>query len=533
MKQYVDYSKEITIADLDIPHYDEKFKFVDDIKSMKNPHPKYLAKIWSDPTMFSYHLFRLDGQPLRLYAYQDLLLNDTHQLKISRQARQTGKSLSLDVKAAYNFVRDHGYGHNECIISKSLPQAKYQMMRVKALLNSAKFTWHDHKGSTDSMMIISLDWPDETDSGWSKQGRPQRIKYTNLFMCVPATEGSLGYSFHNVNLDEFEYWQDDLEYMFYRIIEPTTYKTKGKISIFSSPNGSNNLVARLEALKDADGKPLWHTYVFSFLDCPGNTKEEFEQKRISLSRHDFESNVLALRTTSDASYFTPEEVGRSCSKGLSAMAMVGKQPFFFLDIGAKHDQSCLIGGFVEFDKDTEFNHLYIPIIHLYPVGYPLSRVAGMQVDESDGWHYERSVKEYLQDWTDQEHGLVPVFGFDVTGNEGMKALFEQMGIEAQDITFSGPSKSTMYQRFKYLMEKGLLHRIPHPQWEKQALDVIVSKSARGYLLINAASVTKQSFARTLDAKLKRIADDCLDATAGFIMLADPVGDLDIPSIEVI
>ena len=71
------------------------------------------------------------------------------------------------------------------------------MRRVKSLLNTMKgVNWHDDKGSSDSMSVISLDVKD--DNG--------KVKYTNLIICAPCTEGLLGYDLHKLYLDEFEFW---------------------------------------------------------------------------------------------------------------------------------------------------------------------------------------------------------------------------------------------------------------------------------------------------------------------------------------
>jgi len=509
----IEYNKPITREEIDYIKFENKFVTVDDYKlkptdNLTDDDKILYSQLMKDPTTFSYMNFQVDGKPLRLYPYQDSIINDNHRYKIFRAANQIGKSLLLDIKAAYNLIWDHGHSHNEAIVSKSLPQSTFQMRRVKSLLYTAKFfDWKDNKGDSDSMSVISYDVKD--DNG--------KIKYTNLCICVPPTESLLGYDIHELNLDEFEYWDVDIKYFFNQIAQPRTYTTKGNITIFSNPNGQDNFVADLEVqtLKDSNVKK-WHTYIFNFLDKPGNTQEEYDQLKHELSRQEFESTVAAIRSLSDRNYFSPDEIERSYDKELNnrkEIAMIGKQPFFFLDVGAKHDQSCLIGGYVEPQED-EFVHVYIPIIHLYPIGYPLTRVCGVDVDESDGWHMEKSVDHYLKEYG--KGGINPIFGFDVTGNEGMRALFEKMNIVASDINFSGPNKSGYYQRYKYHMEKGLLHRIKHKDWERQAGRLIVTKGARGYLLINSGlSGTKEA------TRMKKIPDDTQDSTAGFIYLANP------------
>ena len=50
----MNYNDFITINDSDMDKYHAKFKFVDEVKALANPHPKYLKRIWDDPTMFAY-----------------------------------------------------------------------------------------------------------------------------------------------------------------------------------------------------------------------------------------------------------------------------------------------------------------------------------------------------------------------------------------------------------------------------------------------------------------------------------------------
>lgn len=516
----INYNSVISRHHIDMTAYEEKFKKAglylrstkEEVKhgAVRNFMAKQLRELLKDPTTFAYLFFRLDGSRVKLYPYQDMIINDPHRYKIFRAANQIGKSLLLDIKAARNLLIDHGKAHNEAIVSKSLPQSIFQMRRIKSILGSMRhINWKEEKGGADSLSAISVDM----------KGNKGNIKYTNMLICAPCTEGLLGYDLHELNLDEFEYWDIDIKYFFNQIAQPRTYTTKGNITIFSNPNGQDSFVAELEKQYLAGGKEKkWHTYVFNFLDKPGNTQKEYDQLKHELSRQEFESTVAAVRTLSDRNYFTPDEIERSYDKLLSPLRMVGKQPFFFLDVGAKHDQSVLVGGYCEPDEEVDsFKHIHCPIIHCYPVGYPLTRVVGANV-EDDGWHYEKSVKEHLKEWS--FNGIVPEFGVDVTGNSGISPLFEAVGIGPIDITFSGPSKSGMYQRFKWFMEKGLFHRIRSKEFEYQASHLEVKKSQRGYLLIHHEK--------------EHDLDDVMDACAGLIFLIDPF-DYNIapPTLKVI
>ena len=497
-----DYNKIIDRNNVSITEYDSKFKAVDDWLNSDRKDELAYGKFLIDPTTFCYLHFRIDGKPLKLFPYQDMLANDPHRFKYFRAANQIGKSLLLDALAARNLIWDHGHSHNEAIVSKSLPQSTFQMRRIKSLLNTMpEINWKDVQGSSDSLSVISIDILD--DDG--------KVKYSNMLICAPCTEGLLGYDLHSLNLDEFEFWDDvdnGLQYFYEQIAQPRTYSTKGRITIFSNPNGQDNFGAILEEQRTPKGDRKWHVYSFNYLDKPGNTIEEYEQLRKELPRQRFESTVAAIRSLSDRNYFTPDEIDRSLDNTLTDIKMVGKQPFFFLDVGAKHDQSVLVGGFIDYpDGEAELPHIYVPIIHPYPVGYPLSRVVGSFSDnqDTDGWHYEKPVKEYIKEWS--ANGIIPEFGCDVTGNSGVVPLFETVGLFPIDVVFSGPAKSGFYQRFKYCMEKGLIHRIRSKEFDYQCAHLEMKKSARGYLQIHHEN--------------EEDLDDVPDAVAGLIFLMNP------------
>jgi hypothetical protein len=184
----------------------------------------------------------------------------------------------------------------------------------------------------------------------------------------------------------------------------------------------------------------------------------------------------------------------------------------------------LVGGYVEtregydsnknLEQNRAYIELHIPIIKLYPKGYPISMVLGSKSEaNNDNWQVEKSVFDYLEEW--RVGGVQPTFGFDATGNKGMIPLFEELRVQYKDITFSGPEKSAYWSRFKYFMEKRLLKRCSSAAWEDQAKKAVGVKSARGYWLINSQN-------KSGEGGSKKEPDDCLDATAGLIAIADPV-----------
>ena len=76
----------------------------------------------------------------------------------------------------------------------------------------------------------------------------------------------------------------------------------------------------------------------------------------------------------------------------------------------------------------------------------------------------------------------------------------------------------MYQRFKYYLEKGLLHRVPNKDFDYQCTHLIAKKSKSGYLMIHHESEDD--------------LDDVPDAVAGLIYLSDSP-DMVTPSLTII
>ena len=494
----IDYNKPVTRDQIDEQLYEGKFKKADKWLASKDRDISEYGKLLMDPTTFAYFHFRINGEPVKLYPYQDAIINDAHRFKIFRAANQIGKSTLIDVKAAYNLLQDHGKTHKEAIVSINLKQSGDQMRQVKSLLSTMpNIEWKDIKGESDSMSAISVDVKDKNGD----------VKYSNYLYCLPCSEGLLGFALNEVNLDEIEFWDRDVEYFINQIAEPRTYATKGNLSLFSNPNGQDSYVSTLEKLTLPNGSKKYHTYIFNFLDRPGNTEEDLELAKAGKGRAEVESTLLAIRTLSDRNYFTREEIENSFDKKLREVDMLGKQTFWFLDVGSKKDQSVLCGGYVEPDEHNDkLKHIYVPIIHIFPVGYPLSRVVGSVDDNQtkDGWNYVKSVKDYLAEYS--LNGINPIFGVDITGNSGISPLFDSIGINPVDITFSGPAKSGMYQRLKYFMEKGLLHRCKNEEFVNQFSNLVMKKSLRGYLMIHHENESDH--------------DDVPDSVVGLVHLAD-------------
>lgn len=510
----LDYSKEVLGKDVDRGVIQKKIAMYDyAMRAALVGKNKYATRILNDVSIRAHALFRLNDAAVVPYYYQDVIMSDMYRYRLFCSANQTGKSLTLDIEAACNFLQDHHKEWVGILVSNSLQQSTYQMLRIKSLLQTAKVNYKEEviqlakSGKLDSKMAISFTFWDQ------KVGKQ---KYRNLLVCCPPSNSALGYPCDEIWLDEFDYWTDiDHDYFMNQIAIPRTISTKGRITVFSNPNGKSYLY-KLWNEKIGD-KHKWHRYRFNYWDKIDATEDEYKTITSGMTRQQIESTMLALFSDPKGAYFSYDDIRHSHDQRLEEQKEYiadGKTTFWFLDVASKHDQSVLTGCYTEPDKVyPDMVHFYIFYIKAYPVGYPLSRMVGV-FDESqatDGWHYEKSVREILDDNSVQ--GLRPCFGCDVTGNAGIAPLFQQANIAPVEVRFTGPGKSAMYQRLKYVMENKMLSRVRcmddngNDMFENQFLTLqCKGKSKAGYLMFHHES--------------EEDLDDINDSVAGVLNLAD-------------
>jgi len=487
-----------------------------------------------DKTILAYSQLKFDNKPVKMLYLQDAILSDQHDRILFCGCNQhIGKSFTLNIDAATEFLSDHNKNWIGILVSGSLPQSQFQMDRIKMLLKSSNVTYREEEtvdtktGKKDNTTQLSYTF-------YSKDGKTPL--YRNLLICCPHTSSALGYPVDNMWLDEFDFWENcDQEHFMYQIAIPRTFRTKGKIKVYTNPDGKEKMMYKLWCSKKDDGTPTWHRYQFNYWDKPEASQEEFNKLIIGMSKQRIESTLLAIFTRTEGSFFSSEEIKdmydpELVQKGDSAG--YGRETAWFLDVGSVHDQSVLVGGYVgENPLVPQIPLIKAFYIHKYPVGYPLARVVGVEsaIDLNDGWEEEskdnESVKEVLGNYSELvgDKKLQPLFGFDATGNAGMLPLFQAVSIEANDITFTGKLKWHMYQRYQYYVQQRFLKRarerdsntIRGCDFDYQASKLVVKKDTK--------TVYKQIHHEQEDD-----LDDTQDAMAGFIHLVDPV---DSPSLS--
>lgn len=518
------------VCNIDRSFVDKKLRIFSELASSDNEFDNAKAFLLNkDKSIFCYNNFLFNNNPMKLRWYQDVLLSDTYDRILFVAANQIGKSITLCVDAASEFLQDHNKEWVGILVSNSLDQSTFQMDRIKQFLKSANISYREEDtfdtktGKKDNSTKISYTF-------YSEDGKTPL--YTNLLICCPHTSSALGYPADVLWLDEFDFWENcDQEHFMFQIAIPRTFDTKGKIKIFTNPNGKERMTWKLWNMKDSKDNFVWHRYQFNYWDKPGASQIDFDKNSVGMSQFQVESTLLAVFGKSEGAFFSSKEIHDMFDKELSEkgdMSGFGRDTAWFLDVGSVHDQSVLVGGYLEENPEVpEIPLIKIFWIHKYPVGYPLARVFGVDssIDEFDGWEeYSEdnpSVKEVLEKYS--FGGEQPLFGFDATGNSGLIPLCVAAGIDAVDIIFSGKKKWDMYLRFQYYVQKRFIKRCKERD----------SNTVRGcdfdYQMSKLVVKKTQNMSyRKIHHESESDLDDCMDAVVGLIHLIE---NPDLPSLS--
>jgi len=439
----------------------------------KDEHKQELAyKMLYDPTIYAYAFFK-DPRDLskrfKCFAYQDVILNDYHSRVLFAAANQIGKSITLCIKAI-TYAMLHP-GHTVLMTSKTLPQSKDLLRQIKQFLQNSRLDYKYDVGGSETKTEIYfkhfeevMEYDEELDKEFSviKEMPESRI------ICVPATEAALGYAV-DLALEDELFFYDDGEHFHNQILQPRTYTTKGQIMIFSNPNGQQGI-----------GWKLWnddnyHHYRFNFLDCPTNTKEEFDRLSKSLTREQIDSTLLAIFTSPEGGFLTLQERKDMQEDRSSMLPSVITSPIFiFFDWAKVSDRTVRIIGIpIKTSNDDWADKIHVYEMKEYPQGTPYTEII-------DG-----DLKELIKTVGPKNVAMV---GWDNTGVgrglEDFTKRVEQVGVQAMPVEFSAENKSRIYTLLKLLVENRRI-KIPYIQeCDKQLSMLRFEKSPRGLLKVH-------------------------------------------------
>jgi len=420
-----------------------------------------------DPTVYMYAFFRNPNnseEPMKLYPYQDLIINDPNKRIIFTAANQIGKSLTLCCSALHSALTKPG--ETFLMVSRTLPQSKDLLRQIRALLQSSNLDYQADIGdSYNKTEVYFRHYETYTEDGEEKQRElPQ-----SRIICVPATEAALGYAANKIYIDELGFYEAG-SHFYYQIALPRTFTTKGQVIIFSNPNGQQGILWELWNKNNNFSK-----YRFNFLDKPGNTLEEYDDLARAMPVHRFESTVDAIFTSPEGGFISLKEREDMQDESLTnnIPAVVTSPLYIFYDFAKVSDRTVRIIGIpINANKDDWAPEVLVKEMKEYPDGTDYSLI----VDE---------LKQLIDMYGWQNIAMV---GWDNTGvGSGIEDFIKRvnhLGIPAMPVEFSLQNKARIYTLFKLLIEQ---RRVKLPfveECDKQLAALRFKMTGRGYLQVH-------------------------------------------------
>lgn len=383
----------------------------------------YALKLLKDPTIYAYAFFKdKDGNSLKLYPYQDLVVNDTNKRVIFAAANQIGKSWAICVKALHYALTNPG--KTVVITSKTLDQAKDRLRDIKNFLGSSLIDYKSQVGDSENKTEI-----------YFRHYDGERELQQSRIIVVPATESLLSYAVDLGLGDEIAFYDNGRDFYF-QILQPRTYTTKGQIILISNPNGQQGIFWDL--WNDDD----FSRYNFNFLDCPKNTLEEYERYKRKLPRDQFESTIEAVFTSPKGGFISLQERRAMQEERPNSLPSIILSPLYvFFDWGKARDRTVRIIGTPQGEGENSW--VYVHEMREYPERTGYNNI----IDD-----LENTMNEYGKD------NFVMV-GWDNTGvGKGIEDFIkriERLGIMCVPVEFTLQNKSRIYTLFKLLIERNL------------------------------------------------------------------------------
>jgi phage terminase large subunit-like protein len=369
-----------------------------------------------DPVLFAYGVFRnRKGDRMKLYPFQDLILNDDSKLIALAVARQSGKSVSAVIKAFHHiFYNDNA---TVLVISKTLKQSTELIDKLRSLINNSplKDSIKKKMGSVDNRSEFSL-----VNHGKDSISR---------IISVPATDAARGFTADLVIADEIAFWDNSVE-MFNEAILPTVSETGGKILMLSTPKG------KIGVFYDAFTKDNWSSYQFDWRICPHHTEENMRVYKDQVGEFAFRQEMEASFVANQSAYFREAEIKKATDSNIVLGEHTRLPVVAGIDFGKIHDKSVIIiGAIMNFEDMPEYHKIRVIDVIAKPLGTEYNKVVGEVKDIFKKYNIQKII-------------------YDKTGvGEGPGDFMADAGLPVEGVAFSIQSKQNIYSNLKLLFEK--------------------------------------------------------------------------------
>ncbi len=414
-----------------------------DFKKLDQLH-KALA-IKNDPSLFAYAILRdplHPTKPLRVYAWQDMWLNDKSKKKLLVKARQIGASIAICIDIIYKIVfanRDKTL----LVFSKGEKQAQDILYKLKLLMRNANMGFK-RTLKTDSKSELYRT---------NKNGSECRV------ISEVATTSALGHSPDDVYLDEFQYTENAQDF-YEHIVLPMLSKTKGSTNITSSPRDTRGYFHHLYITLNSFTK-----YHFDYRACPDFTDEWAAERKEEMDIINYRSEVLAEFVSGVANQFYPAELVDSLDPNVDKTYDPSKTYYIGVDWG-KMSSSNVITLISHIKIDEVTNDVEVIDIITAPQGTRYSAVEGEVKALNDKYHVAR------------------VFCDRGAGEGQIDNLHEKLGINVEGVAFTIQSKIDMNTNLKKLMEKKEIKILEHKQLRNELKEFEYTFTSTGQMKLH-------------------------------------------------
>ena len=439
-----------------------KFELWDSLSAERKV--KLMPDYYKDPTYFAYGMLKdKDRNPMKLYWYQDLVINDKGSHVILCSGRQIGKTQMLCVKALHHAIMVPN--STVLLVSRSESQAVMILDEIKEMLMRADLDFERVLGEVQNRMELHI------NSG---------EKSISKIICLPPTHRGRGFSATLLLLDEVAYWEaenkdEDQEKLYYSIFEPTTSATKdrkhpfltmGQIVACSTPNGQQGIFWSLWNNSD------FSQYHFNWLVKPGRNDEEFLKKKGQMAIMVWESEYAALFVSSAGGWITQEEFERNI-KNYPIILPGGDIICLGCDFAGEDtlsrevDYTVMYG--VQTFRESENGPLKIKIV--FQKEYP------KKILKERIYNDLLAMKERIAKFAYDKVGV----GDSVKNDLIEKNVLSEWQIEA--LTYSLPNKSEVYYNLKHIFEQNRIEisEDVYPELKKQLLGLKFELTKGGHL----------------------------------------------------
>ncbi len=439
---------------------DAKFNKWDSLGRLRHAHSKadfnkVAGELWRDPTIWAYANLKDDeGNPLRLYPFQDKLINDKSRFVHVHAANQIGKTWAAAVVKGLHHLL---YTDNASVmvISSKEDQSIKILDEMKWMLRRGRADYSSFLGDVDNRTEMQVEL---------------RKGIVSTVRTFPPTTAILGYPATLVIMDEDNFWEkigklEPTEF-YDQCIEPRTNATKdrthpfltmGQIIGISNPNGKQGLGFR--CLNDE----RFVNYIYNWLAKPTNKYEDYLAHKKRLPSYRFASIYAATYEDVEGGFITKDQYDNFASYG--HRMIIPPQSTVYLggdfaseDPKGKNRDWNVIYGIVQvkrIEKDSQDRLPRLKVVYMkeWPPGTP-----------------SRKIYEEIRRLT--KLGItIAKFAYDKVGigdkvaNDLIdRGILSRYNIEV--LTYSLPNKSDVYINFQTMFEQGLIEGCDIPELNK-------------------------------------------------------------------